>query len=346
MEGGGCHGSGDRRFTGSRHGGGAAAEGNHARAHRRLSLHGHLDQGGSEIAAYDPATKRLFTVNLRDQRVDVIDIGDPTKPYLTLTLPPSTSGAPRPTASPCATASIAVAVEAFAKTVPGRWCSSRPRARLEPVAVGALPDMLTFTPDGRLLLVANEGEPNSTAYDGRPRRLRQHHRYARRRRRADARPTSPTAGSPRSTARRSTRRSASSARRDAWRRTSSPSTSPSRTTRRRPGSRCRRTTPSRPRSSSGRSSALVGLGLQGSPAGQRAGRQRPGRPAAINISTVAGARACTMPDAHRPFQAAGRRSWSPPTRATRATRPGFGARRADVSRGLTLDPPAFPMPRR
>lgn len=57
----------------------------------------------------------------------------------------------------------AIAVEAPDRTQPGVviFVDTRTGQRSgAPVTVGALPDMLTFTPGGRLLLVANEGTPN------------------------------------------------------------------------------------------------------------------------------------------------------------------------------------------
>jgi hypothetical protein len=57
---------------------------------------------------------------------------------------------------------VAVAVENAIKTDPGQVeFFDTDGTPLNSVTVGALPDMLIFTPDGRWLLVANEGEPNS-----------------------------------------------------------------------------------------------------------------------------------------------------------------------------------------
>jgi DNA-binding beta-propeller fold protein YncE len=121
---------------------------------------GLFDQGGSEIAAYDPATKRVFGVNLKDQRIDVLDISDPSAPSLALTIPVANWGSQANSVA-VHDGIVAVAVEAFTKTDPGTVAFfSTYGALLGAVPVGALPDMLTFTPTGTMVLVANEGEPS------------------------------------------------------------------------------------------------------------------------------------------------------------------------------------------
>jgi DNA-binding beta-propeller fold protein YncE len=57
---------------------------------------------------------------------------------------------------------VAVAIQAPVKTNPGRMALYRASdlSLISSVTIGALPDMMTFTPDGKTVLVANEGEPS------------------------------------------------------------------------------------------------------------------------------------------------------------------------------------------
>lgn len=112
----------------------------------------------AEIAAYDPATKRIFSINPTLFRVDVLDISNPSDPVLEFTI--LLGG--RPNSVAFHNGIVAVAVENAFKTDPGEvQFFDTDGTMLNSVTVGALPDMLIFTPNGRWLLVANEGEPNS-----------------------------------------------------------------------------------------------------------------------------------------------------------------------------------------
>jgi hypothetical protein len=120
---------------------------------------GVFDEGAAEIAAFEPESKRLFVVNGAKQRIDALDLRDPRRPALAFSVDLSRFGAPTSVAA--RRGLVAVAVEAEPPTGPGRALFFRPDgSHLASVAVGAGPDMLTFTPDGRRVLVANEGEPD------------------------------------------------------------------------------------------------------------------------------------------------------------------------------------------
>jgi hypothetical protein len=125
----------------------------------------------AEIPAFDPVTKRLFVVNGSNQRVDVFDASNPsalqttTAPIASISLPDFSPNSVAVNGSGV----LAIGLEAYvagdpgAKVRPGLVAVYRTDNLGTPaatVSVGAQPDMVTFTPDGRYVLSANEGEPS------------------------------------------------------------------------------------------------------------------------------------------------------------------------------------------
>jgi len=122
---------------------------------------GLFEAGGAEIVAHDPRTQRLFVVNAQSAGLDVLSIANPAAPTKVGEIDLKPHGAVADSVA-VHDSIIAVAVENVVKTDPGVVVFfDRKLKFLSKVTVGALPDMLTFTPNSRYVLVANEGEPNS-----------------------------------------------------------------------------------------------------------------------------------------------------------------------------------------
>ncbi|SDB79968.1 hypothetical protein GA0111570_101242 [Raineyella antarctica] len=135
---------------------------------------GMFEQSAAEIVQYHAATQRAFVVNAQSGAVDVLEVADPANPAKVATLDvrglSSADGSHVSDAAVVNSVSIrpdglgVAAVEADARTDNG-WvvffdANAEVPTLLGAVRVGALPDMLTFSPDGRYVLVANEGEPD------------------------------------------------------------------------------------------------------------------------------------------------------------------------------------------
>jgi hypothetical protein len=114
---------------------------------------------GAGIAAYDPKSQRLFVVNVYSHSIDVLDMHVPTVPALLFSIDVSPYGSPN--SVDVKNGVVAVAVAAVPKTDHGMAVFFDTKGKfLNAVEAGALPDMITFTPDGERVLVANEGEPS------------------------------------------------------------------------------------------------------------------------------------------------------------------------------------------
>jgi len=138
------------------------------------------DPRAAEINAFDAVGKRIFVVNPRASGLDVIDASDPADPKIdavpfidvvaACTDALGTRCPVKPGAEPNSVAihgnRMAVAVGNAERTDNGHAVFFELRGFAAPrflaaIEVGALPDMITFTQEGKFALTANEGEPNA-----------------------------------------------------------------------------------------------------------------------------------------------------------------------------------------
>lgn len=136
-----------------------------------FSLASSLTLAGAEITAFDPGSDRLFVTS--NVGLQVVNFSNPAAPALITTL--NFTAAPYNFATTDVTSVaikngiVAVALPNADKALPGKviLLNAADNALLASYDVGALPDMVTFTPDGKKILVANEGEvKDNTNSDG------------------------------------------------------------------------------------------------------------------------------------------------------------------------------------
>ncbi len=123
-----------------------------------------FDEGSAEIVAYDKDSTTLFVINAEANRVDVLNVQDPTNPEKTGEIDALDQWASAGGINSIAYANglIAIAVENDTATDVGRvqiYNASDLNFRGQ-TDVGSLPDMVTFSHDGTQVLLANEGEPS------------------------------------------------------------------------------------------------------------------------------------------------------------------------------------------
>ena len=129
-----------------------------------------FDESAAEIVAFDKKSKSLFVTNGNDKTIDIIDISDPTAPVLDGTINvtdnPDFGDFMGGGANSVAVARglVAAAIEADTVTDPGAVAFFDTDGNFLSMDMMdgrcALPDMVTFTPNGKTALVACEGEPD------------------------------------------------------------------------------------------------------------------------------------------------------------------------------------------
>jgi WD40 repeat protein len=119
--------------------------------------------GAAEITAFDPETDRLFAVNNgTENKIDVLDMSNPAlvKVIKSISMLPYGGYVNSVAVS---NGKLAAAIESTNKQAAGKIVvfNTSTYAEIKSINVGALPDMVTFSPDGNYIISANEGEPSN-----------------------------------------------------------------------------------------------------------------------------------------------------------------------------------------
>ncbi len=118
------------------------------------------DVTGAEIVTFDPTTNRAFVVNGLTAAIDVFDLSLPSSPVALTSISTLPFGSGLQSIA-FKNGVLAAAVAAIPDTNPGQIVFfDAYGAFLGSRQVGALPDMVCFTPDGTKVISANEGQPN------------------------------------------------------------------------------------------------------------------------------------------------------------------------------------------
>ncbi|WP_022850104.1 choice-of-anchor I family protein [Limisalsivibrio acetivorans] len=127
---------------------------------------GIFDESAAEIVVYDDVNNQLFVVNGDTKAIDVIGIDNLSAPVKLDSIDLSAYGDGINSVA-YHNGYVAAAVEVEAEDDLGTQLDGKVVfftadnfTIVNTVSVGALPDMVTFTPDGNGVVVANEGEPN------------------------------------------------------------------------------------------------------------------------------------------------------------------------------------------
>ncbi|MEZ8759454.1 choice-of-anchor I family protein [Vibrio sp. 10N.261.51.A3] len=128
-----------------------------------------FDTSAAEIVSYDSCTDKLYVVNAQAQKVDVLSMNSASEPTssgsINLQSASAAAGIDIGAANSVSTHQglVAVAIENADKQQNGIIALYRSDTLelITTYTAGALPDMVSFSKDGRYIASANEGEPNA-----------------------------------------------------------------------------------------------------------------------------------------------------------------------------------------